>query len=345
VECRGLAPNEWAKYLEFARRAWGIHSPQADQSFLTWLYKENPNTLGIDRDLLVLVEGSHIVGAHSRMRVPWLINRQRFVVPSLHDLFVLSSYRSQGKETRLVPPGLQLMLAALENEDHVALFGLADVADKIYERMRIPCVKLFWLRKIRSWMKTGLQIAVARLGWTIGNGWQVIRKTNALQGYEISRMAVPTSDELVEALTVKPSVRTYPDWDLASYRWRFFHDLGPKSIMFLARRSGEVSGRGVISIGLKNGVFVARIVDLVFQDSECLTPLLEEIERTFCELRVSVGLTVTASSEVADHFRRAGWDYRKGAISTRWFTRKGVPRPEDFSVNGGAWDFGCDARI
>src|ERR1700704_5700617 len=74
VVCRCIEPNEEAAYLEFARMAWGKNSVQADRSFLAWLYKENPNTRGTKRDLLVLVDGNKIVGAFHRMRVAWRIN-------------------------------------------------------------------------------------------------------------------------------------------------------------------------------------------------------------------------------------------------------------------------------
>src|SRR5579863_4080331 len=155
IECRGLVTDEETRYLEFAREAWGSHSPQASASFLDWLYKENPNSLGINRDLLVLVGGDQILGAHHRMRVPWSINGERSIVPSLHDLCVLPGRRAGGAGGRLVPPGLQLMLAALEKENHVALFGLTPMADKIYARMGIPVLRLFWMQKIRSLVRAG----------------------------------------------------------------------------------------------------------------------------------------------------------------------------------------------
>ena len=344
IECRGLATDEKALYLEFARRAWGTRSPQAEASFLDWLYKENPYTLGINRDLLVLVGGDQILGAHHRMRVPWSINGERSIVPSLHDLCVLPGHRAGGGG-RLVPPGLQLMLTALEKENHVALFGLTPMADKIYERMGIPVIRLFWMQKIRSLVRAGVQMAASRLGWSTGNFQLATRRTFKLADYEVLRTGLPTSEELAEALTVKPSTKTYPDWDMDSFRWRFFHELGPRNILFLARSNGKLFGRAVVSLGLKNGVIVARIVNLVFEQSECLDALSEGIEHTFSEMRVAVCLVVTDSQVVTQRFREVGWDYRKETIGARWFTRKGEVRPQDFSICGGAWDFGCDSRI
>jgi hypothetical protein len=345
VVCRCLTPNEEAAYLEFARAAWGNNSVQADQSFLAWLYKENPNTLGMERDLLALVDGNKIVGAFHRMRVPWRIDSKRLIVPSVHDLFVRSSHRTIKGEQCLVPPGVQVMLAVLERETHVALFGLGEVADKIYERMRNPAVRVFWLEKIRSRANAATQMVASRLGWSVRIGRQIKRRITKASDFEVLRILGPTHDELVEALTITPGAPTYPDWDLASYRWRFFHELGPRNILLLARRNRMPSGRAVVSIGLKNGVVVARVVELVFQDAECLDALSQEIEKTFNDMRVPVCLAVTSSPEVAERFRKAGWDFRKKAIGARWFTQRGEIRPEGFWICGGAWDYGCDARI
>ena len=201
------------------------------------------------------------------------------------------------------------------------------------------------MQKIRSLVRAGMQRTASRLGWSTGNGQLVNRGTFRLADYEVLRVAAPTSEELAEALTVKPSAKTYPDWDMDSFRWRFFHELGPRNILFLGRRNGKTSGRAVVSLGLKDGVVVARIVDLVFEESECLDALSEGMEHTFSEMRVAVCLTVTDSQVVAQHSRRAGWDYRKKAICARWFTRKAEVRPQNFSICGGAWDFGCDSRI
>jgi hypothetical protein len=345
VVCRCVTPNEEAAYLEFARAGWGDDSVQANHSFLAWLYKENPNTRGMERDLLVLVDGTKIVGAFHRMRVPWRINGKRLIVPSVHDLFVRPSHRTVSGEQCLVPPGMQVMLAALERETHVALFGLGKVADKIYERMRNPTVQVFWLEKIRSRANAATQMVASRLGWSVRRGGQINRKITKTSDFEVLRTVDPTPDELVEALTIAPAAPTYPDWDLASYRWRFFHELGPRNILLLARRNRMPSGRAVVSIGLKNGVAVARVVELVFQDAQCLDALLKEIDETFNDMRVPVCFAVTSSREVAERLQRAGWDFRKKPIGTRWFTQRGEIRPEGFWISGGAWDYGCDARI
>ena len=91
TECRSIRPGETPAYLEFARLAWGNDSPRSGSESPVMAVRSQSEYAGIERDLLVLTEGKRIVGAHHRMRVPWCVNGQRLVLPSLHDLSVLPS--------------------------------------------------------------------------------------------------------------------------------------------------------------------------------------------------------------------------------------------------------------
>lgn len=345
IECRGMAATEEAAYLQFAREAWGANWPQVQPSFLTWLYQENPNTHGMQRDLLVLVDGDRIVGAHHKMRVPWRINGKRFIVPSLHDLAVLPEYRKPTQQQGLVPPGLKIIFAALEKETHVGLFGMTEIADKIYERLHVPSMKLFWLEKIRSRIKAGLQLAGARLGLSTRLRKPTARTTRRSGDYEIACLPTPAGEEIAEALSINPKLQTHADWDIPSFRWRFFHELGPTNLLLIARRNSMPVGRAVISLGLKTGAFVGRIVDLAFQEENCAPFLIAEIDQTLSDLGVPVCLAVTSSQNVADTLIARGWRYRKQSGGSRWYSSRGSERPQDFWICGGAWDFGCDTRI
>jgi hypothetical protein len=341
--CRGLAPEEQEAYLEFARKAWGSNSPQADPLRLQWL-AANPNTLGRERDLLVLAKGKTIVGAHQRMRVPWSINGQTVPVPSLHDLFVLPDHRQDPGQGGLLPPSVELILAALEDENHVALFGMTETADGIYERMRVPSLKVFWLEKIPNMLGLVAQMAATYLGRTHRNGGSAAR-TCTRHGHDVSRIPFPTTDELVEVLALKPKAQTYPDWNVESYKWRFFHELGPRNVLLVARRAGRLLGRAIVSLGVRRGCVVARIVELLYDDGETLKALFEEIESLSSDSRATVCLAVTSSAEAAEEMIKFGWRQRKASLGARWFTRRGQVRPDGFWICGGAWDFGCDARL
>ena len=84
--CRGLISGQEEAYFNFARKAWGEDSAQAESSRLKWLYKANPLSQGSQSDLLVLWSGNEIIGAHHRMRLLWRIGHSRIVLPSIGNM-------------------------------------------------------------------------------------------------------------------------------------------------------------------------------------------------------------------------------------------------------------------
>ena len=64
---------------------------------------------------------------------------------------------------------------------------------------------------------------------------------------------------------------------------------------------------------------VARIVELVFHDAECIGALTDAIDQTLTDLGIPVCLTVTGSRDVAERLQQAGWGFRKKSIGARWF--------------------------
>jgi hypothetical protein len=114
--------------------------------------------------------------------------------------------------------------------------------------------------------------------------------------------------------------------------------------LFLVRRKSETVARAVVSLGLKKGVLLGRIVDLVFKDGDCLPHPVAAIDRTFDELRVPVSLAVASSQDVANALRAAGWRDRKQNVGARWYSTRGAELPQDLWLTGGAWDFGCDVK-
>jgi hypothetical protein len=222
---------------------------------------------------------------------------------------------------------------------------MTEIADKIYERLHVPSMKLFWLEKIRSRIKAGLQLAGARLGLSTRLRKPTARTTRRSGDYEIACLPSPAGEEIAEALSISLKLQTHADWDIPSFRWRFFHELGPTNLLLIARRNSMPVGRAVISLGLKTGAFVGRIVDLAFQEENCAPFLIAEIDQTLSDLGVPVCLAVTSSQNVADTLIARGWRYRKQSGGSRWYSSRGSERPQDFWICGGAWDFGCDTRI
>lgn len=332
--CRALARGEEDAYLTFAGKAWGRGSVQATASRLAWLYERNPNSRGMQSDLLVLWHESEIVGAHHRMRLPWRIRDARMEVPSLHDLAVLPAYRRGG--------GLQLILAALAGEARVALLGLSNVSDEIYRRMSVPTLKLFWLERNRNPLAAGLQVLASHL---VKRREHSLARGNVVRNqYQFSRIMEPSEQDLMAAVSMRPAAEAYVDWDLPSFRWRFFDAEGPANLLFLARSGTEIVGRAVLSIGLRHGLPVGRLVDMVISQPECQNPMIEVINDALDELKISFAFFTTSSRELADAWIARGWHYKNNPPGARWFSRDRSAMPR-FWIQGGAWDFGCDPRI
>ncbi|HKW74838.1 MAG TPA: hypothetical protein VJN64_04875 [Terriglobales bacterium] len=329
-----LSPSELPAYLDFARLAWGADSPQASARRLEWLYSASPITQGMERDLLVLRQRDRIIGAHHRMRIPWNIRGERLIVPSLHDLAVLPEYRTGG--------GLQLILAALAREAHVALFGLSEAADQIYQRMRVPTIPLWWLQKLRNPARIAMQMSAARLDFPPPR-FPALKSDRFTSDLETLSTPTPTDSEINAALSLRPQADAFPDWDTATFRWRYFHPLGPRNLLFLARKNNSALARAVVSLGVRNGVLTARIVELLSQENSAVAPVLAAIERYLDRLRVPLAFAVTGSETVLEHLISAGYKLRSNQPGARWFAQKKTAVPETFWISGGAWDFGCDS--
>lgn len=332
--CRGLAPCEQDAYFIFAKKAWGADCVQSTPSRLKWLYESNPNSKGMEADLLVLWHGSKIVGAHHRMRLPWRVGDAHVTVASLHDLAVLPAYR-RGE-------GLQLILAALAGETLVALFGLSGASDEIYGRMRVPSVGLSWLERNRNPLAAGFQVLQSRVRppqERSVSGQSILRN-----GYEFRRISKPSEEDISEALSLRPVVDAYVDWDVASFRWRHFDENGPKNILLLARSGTRLVGRAVLSVGLRHGLLVGRVVDMIANQPDCQDTMIAVIDQTLSELGISFAFVVTSSHDLAEVWTMRGWSNLDNPPGARWFSRDRSALPRQFWIHGGAWDFGCDKR-
>jgi Acetyltransferase (GNAT) domain len=338
IQCRALKSTEIEEYLRFAHQAWGRNSVQAQRSHLQWLYEENPNSRGMEKDLIVLMDGDRIVGAHHRMRLRWSINGHTTIVPSLHDLFVLESHRGGG--------GMQLVLAALAGESTVALFGLVPVSDQIYARLRVPTLQLHALRKFHSRFLAVAQLAAAKLHMPRRTEVKIPDAEVLQHGYTVKRTSDPNSDLLRAVVELRPQAEMYADWDASTYRWRFFHKFGPQSVLFAGTIRDKIVGRAVVSVGYGSrwGIVVARIVDLAYSEPEVVPILLDYIDRTVKSVGVQVSYGAISSTELMGQMLANGWS-KLGDVGARWFSRGRGAHPEKFWVSGGECDFGCYKRV
>jgi hypothetical protein len=84
--------EKWlSAYLDFASRAFGPRSYQADERYLRWMYNESPH--GSLSDCVIAVDGERIVGCLHKLRLTWRIDTQEALVATAHNLFVEPDYR------------------------------------------------------------------------------------------------------------------------------------------------------------------------------------------------------------------------------------------------------------
>ena len=305
IVCRGLAPEEEDAYIAFAREAWGADSVQATPGRLRWLYEGNPNTRRTSSRIPLFCGTVRELSGPASHEAVLESDDKGVVVPSVHDLAVLKQHRR----------GLQFILVAFAGEPHVALFGMGGVSDGIYARMRIPSIPMRWAQCRRHLIATSLHVLKSRLSRpTIGilSGAEIVS-----DGYSFTRSAKPGIQELADALSIQDahldhSPDAYVAWDLPSFKWRFFDDRGPLNILVLARSGTAPVGRAVLSLGLRHGLLVARVVDLAATASSCYAPLFDIVERTLREVGACFAFFVTSCDQLAHG--RPSRDGQRGTI-------------------------------
>jgi hypothetical protein len=222
------------------------------------------------------------------------------------------------------------------------MFGSSAPADRIYEKLGVPPVQVTWLYKLLS---VARGVGQKTFGWPVQTPPALRNPVVAQSDYEVTASLSPADEEILEALSLCPAARSFPAYDLPAFRWRFFHPLGPKNVLLLARRRGEVAGRAVLSIGLRRGLVIACIVELLANEEPSLSLLVAGCERVARQMNASVAFAVTGSQDALQALHSHGWKPRKDFIGARWHTKPGVAMPQDVWISGGAWDYGWDEPI
>jgi hypothetical protein len=325
TQVRPLAEGEEEKLLAFARGYYGERAHQANARRFEWLYKRNPLTAGARKDVVVATASDgRVVGCHWKTRLAWRWEDDRVVIPSLHDLHILPEYRHGY--------GLALVLAALAGEKKAALLGLSTMSEGIYKRMRCPEAPMARLRKVISYGRTMLGIA----GWRRG---VVPREAHR---EETSVWIEPPEDAIRPALQLNYAGPCHLDWTPETYRWRFFHELGPKNALVLMGKPGQPVARAVFSLGRRKGAVMARLVDAAVADPKLYAPLFRSLEWAMQKFRVAVATAVTTSEHGRDCLLAMGWRPYSEGVSSRFFLR-GASTVQLGEVWGGSYDYGFDA--
>jgi hypothetical protein len=320
VELRPLSERRLGPYLDFASRAFGPRSYQADERYIRWLYDESPH--GALSDCALVASGERIVGCLHKLRLTWRIGQADAPVATVHNLFVDPDHRGG--------LGATLVLAAMRGETAIFVPGAAGAAGFIYERLRWPEIHCQWHRRV--W-KSPLGLLRAA-----GNASVVYSDA----GQDDLRLTFHPDEDTIGAClaalndTAGESAR--PIWTRETFGWRFLHPLGPRHLL---ASSGSRSF-AIFSCGVRRGVRMARLIDAAFDDRDRIVALLRWTTR----LLARRGVMVSWSYSSRELLNAAVADLRWTAMAQpprSFLFRRRAGAPHSTAINASAGDFGFES--
>jgi len=331
-----------ATYLAFAHRAFGRESYQALPEYVQWLYFQNPLSRGVEKDFAVLLSpDGQIVGCQHIMRLRWrLPDGSVTVIPAPHNTMVLPEYRG-------IAGGL-LSARCYLGERHALVPGSQGRLSQGLRKSGFFPVPTWWFRKLLRPIAGGLRLAAVRVGYepTLRPRWDAMERQLA------------ATDEGSLWVSGKPRQTDWPvllnlanaaaqgslrlDWDEPLFRWRFFHDYGPRHHFVAWRRGDQLEGYALVSIGARKGLLMARVIDLKAGTARDCSELLRGAAVAAVAGGAHLLSMFCASPEVADWTRQAHWQAQSVTPDTYFFHRskQAMPRYDFMSAAG---DYGFEA--
>lgn len=302
-------PAWYAAYARFAEAAWGAGCYQASRRYLRWLCDEHPEGQAQARprlrDRLIAVVGTEVVGAVHNLRLTWRLGAaatttpatqsgELVEIPSPHNWFVVSEHR-RGL-------GLMLLNAAQAGERH----AFTNVADgpltELYRKLRYEEVRTEWWQKPLRPAAAALRTTISRVFGERAaiplhdrGGWRRFVAAPPDPGGGFLVDAAPSAELQAALLACRertPRAGATPTWTPATFAWRFFHRFGPRHVAVYARRGSPQDALGpdaihscaLLSLGLRRGLLLARLIEVAAPEAQDLAPLLRAAERTALRL-------------------------------------------------------------
>jgi len=275
----GEAKRE-ADYLAFARVVFGPQAYQASPNYLRWLYDEAPLSRGRCRDFHLAVDpGGGVVGCIHVQRMLWRWQGAEIVVAAPQNTMVLPAHRKGGA-------GGLLSAQAFFGEQHVFVPGTHEAWAGGMRRLGyadlVTCWRACWLRPVAA----GLRLAWSRIGraslaWSAWPDNDAVVQGHA-EGYGWRMWRPREADEIVDLVAYANHAWQVDDafaqwWRTEVFFWRFFHPRGPAHRVLVLEQERGIAGFAVVSLGVRHGLAVARVVDWRARDEQTLTVLLRLI--------------------------------------------------------------------
>ncbi len=244
------ADTEVAGLLRASAAEFGREGYQQHRAYLNWLYRANPTGRGV-ADCLVARQGGEIVGCMHRMMLP-LTSGGDDRLAVLHNHFVAPALRAG--------PGVLLLRRAVKDIAAGFAPGVQAPLDAIYRRLGFKPYAGAWLMRVLSPIAVAVQVGRARLRAP----GPVVVDVEALQRHFPDLLITGRPDEdAVQSLAIAmrrgDDAAVAVDWTPALVAWRYFHGEGPKHLLVRAR---DRTAMAVISLGLRRGLRVARLLEM-----------------------------------------------------------------------------------
>ena len=328
-------------YKAFARAQFGPMAYQAEESFLTWLYWENP--LGAcwaeDFPIAVTDEGTVVACVHT-MKLPWCVGGEIRTVAAAHNLMVAPAYRTG--------IGLTILMSNLKARRNLLVPGIVAPLDYMYRRLGSQEVKSVWYRKVLRPLKGMVQFSLKKI-FKRNTRPRYFDKEFARANGNEGQIVLETApnDELIHQLVIALNQHyqehTAPYWNCSLLKWRFFHTHGPRHLLVYVAECQPINNFLIVSLGPRNGLIVGRIVAAVATSVQNLSKLVNQCERAIKRNGGSVLLTYCADPGLEAKFSKLGWHQIPNAPSTFIYHENRTERFESCAFMGFAGDLGFEA--
>ncbi|MDR1113656.1 MAG: hypothetical protein LBL50_01020 [Candidatus Margulisbacteria bacterium] len=303
-------------YQDFARRGWGKNCYQQTEKYLNWLYQKNPYA---DKEkpfwLVIEPQNNMVIGVMHKMCLPWVIDEQKVLVSSIHNLLVDKDYRRGS--------GLMLITAALKDAAHAFCPGVWPPLSDAYKMLRCQEIDALWFRKIISPVGAVVQ-KIFKLALPP-------RKKN-IRAQILTEPSAVQIAAMVKTLNVKSGGHVL--WDVKIFNWRFLQ--GPKHVFLWEDAANFL----ILSAGQRKGLTVARIIDGHIENEN--SSLWRDTLSAARSLRAVVLLGYTADRNLQKYFLTKIKPNAKHPLVFFYHKDK---KKREMNFNAAAGDFGLESFL
>lgn len=326
-------------YQDFARKYYGDDAYQAKEDYINWLYRENPLSSD-ENDFLIGVhtERNILVGCIHKMQMKWAINGKTFSMPALHNLIVDEEHRHG--------IGFMLVMAAVAGEEQAHMPGVEEPFSNFYKTLKYQKINAHWYRKLLKPISASFLLVTKKMIDRKGSATyfdpEAMIKIDGNYKVEFS----PNKDllqQIASSLNEKNKDTYAPFWTEEQIKWRFFHPIGPRSILIYENFQDSIKNFAIVSMGPRKGLNISRILALKSSSEQSLDKLLKNIFNLLSDQGSHLIQLVSADKNLNNSLKSIGWNHLKDSPDTYFYHRNRNQRFADYSFTGSAGDFGFEA--